>query len=238
MICVFDVETTGFYPAIDKIIDIATVHLNDFLGVEAIYSAFTNPWDGPPEIPEKITKLTGIRPQHLINAPGPAKTIHNFINNKKPKFLVAHNAEFDMGFIGRHLRPDLKPSVVCTVKTWREIRPELENHKLSTLCKTLELSPNDIHSTFDISSDWEGEHRALPDALRAAALFSKAVKIHGGNIERFWSWYCSIPTRMPFGKYKGEPIQNIPSGYLGWVMNNSSRADLRAEINKELEARK
>jgi hypothetical protein len=45
--------------------------------------------------------------------------------------------------------------------------------------------------------------------------------------------------RMPFGKYKGEPLGEIPSGYLNWALQNCRNLDpwLRVAIRRELERR-
>ena len=38
---------------------------------------------------------------------------------------------------------------------------------------------------------------------------------------------------MPFGKYKGEPLDEIPSDYLEWALEN---CDLRPALQAEMEA--
>lgn len=46
--------------------------------------------------------------------------------------------------------------------------------------------------------------------------------------------------KMPFGKYRDEPLEEIPTGYLEWVVRNCTRIDpwLRRLIDVELEERK
>jgi|SRR5579871_626496 len=44
---------------------------------------------------------------------------------------------------------------------------------------------------------------------------------------------------MPFGKYRGEPLSEIPTGYLRWVLDTCElrSEDLRDAIEEELESR-
>jgi uncharacterized protein (DUF3820 family) len=41
------------------------------------------------------------------------------------------------------------------------------------------------------------------------------------------------PMKMPFGKYKGEPVEDIPADYLEWALEN---CDLRPALQVEMEA--
>ena len=41
--------------------------------------------------------------------------------------------------------------------------------------------------------------------------------------------------KMPFGKYKGVKIENIPSDYLEWILENVTLRDtLQDEINAQI----
>lgn len=43
---------------------------------------------------------------------------------------------------------------------------------------------------------------------------------------------------MPFGKYAGEPLSEIPSGYLHWLLTDCELdEDLYADVETELENR-
>lgn len=42
-----------------------------------------------------------------------------------------------------------------------------------------------------------------------------------------------IPMKMPFGKYKGEPVEDLPIDYIEWCLEN---VNLRPELQKEMEA--
>jgi hypothetical protein len=43
---------------------------------------------------------------------------------------------------------------------------------------------------------------------------------------------------MPFGKYKGQQVEDIPDGYLRWALENCNlTADLQKEMEDQLGAR-
>jgi hypothetical protein len=43
---------------------------------------------------------------------------------------------------------------------------------------------------------------------------------------------------MPFGKHRGRPIEDIPTGYLQWLLTISVLPDLQYAVEEELSARK
>ena len=81
---VFDIETTGFGPAKDKIIEIGAVKVVDGKIVDK-YSTFINP-EVP--IPFEIEKLTGITDEMVLPAPTIDKVLPEFLENTS---FVNHN---------------------------------------------------------------------------------------------------------------------------------------------------
>ena len=101
---VFDLETTGFSPAKDEIIEIAARVLG---GSGATFQSFAKPLAG--KIPARITKLTGITDEHVEAAPPPSDAVRAFLSWVRlrcapPVTLVGHNAiAFDKRFIEEQL---------------------------------------------------------------------------------------------------------------------------------------
>lgn len=92
---VFDLETTGFNPDKNKIIEIGAVKIS---GGEIVgrFSEFVNPRE---PIPFRITELTSIRDDMVIDAPSIEEILPRFMEFCQGAIMVAHNADFDMSFI-------------------------------------------------------------------------------------------------------------------------------------------
>lgn len=97
----FDVETTGFDPKEDRIIELACVKVSADGSTEE-FDSFIRPDDGR-EIPEKITQITGITGLDVYagNSISEEEMITRFTELMKngKTLLVAHNAQFDLNFI-------------------------------------------------------------------------------------------------------------------------------------------
>lgn len=97
---VFDIETTGLSVNFDKIIEIAAVKIKNNQ-IVAEYQTYVNP-----EIPisELTTKITSIKNNDVALAPKIDEAIVEFKEFLKDTICVAHNAQFDMGFINKVLK--------------------------------------------------------------------------------------------------------------------------------------
>lgn len=157
---VVDVETTGFSNVSDRIIEVAAVKcVND--EIVDRFSTLINPGRF---IPAKITRLTGIANSDVVDAPPFSQIADGLMNFIGTQPVVAHNASFDARFLANELSRagyafDFK--YIDTLQLARKAFPELENHKLKTLIKALDLSPLDH------------QHRALADAEVCHTLFQR-----------------------------------------------------------------
>jgi len=162
---VFDIETTGFSPVNNRIIEIGAVKVS---GGEVTdrFSAFVNPQT---PIPFEIEKLTGIRDDMVAEAPLIEEVLPEFLSFCEGCVLVAHNANFDMSFImenaGR-LKLPTEYTYVDTVGIARVLLPNQSKHTLDAVAKTLNIS-------------LENHHRAVDDAECTAWIFVKFIKMLG-----------------------------------------------------------
>ena len=93
---VVDVETTGWTPAESGITEIGAVRVRRG-EIVAEFTSLVNP--GAP-VPEAITELTGISDQMLALAPPVAAVLPGLLAFADGCVLTAHNAQFDVGFLG------------------------------------------------------------------------------------------------------------------------------------------
>ena len=163
-IVVVDIETTGFIPGRDELLEIGAVRVKDNMVVDE-FQTFVRPTK---EIPHNIQQLTGILPNMVQDAPEPAEALRKLISFAGDAIWSAHNASFDMGFISygirRYLEGELDPSVLDTLGLVRALWPEWKNHKLGTATKEL-----GIHL--------ENHHRAIDDARATGEILIKALKL-------------------------------------------------------------
>ncbi len=158
---VFDIETTGFSPIHNRIIEIGAVKIENG-EVTGKFSTFVNP-DVP--IPFEIEKLTGINDEMVIGAPMIEQVLPQFMEFCQGAVLVAHNANFDMGFIMENAARLGLPrdfTYVDTVGIARLLLPHQAKHTLDAVAKTLGIS-------------LENHHRAVDDAQATAEIFVKFI---------------------------------------------------------------
>lgn len=156
---VFDIETTGFSRFQDRIIEIGAVRYEDGERIES-FSEFVDPGR---RIPEHITELTGITDTMVEGADPIDQVLQRFLDFSKGTILVAHNAEFDMGFIRENafqMQVELKNPYIDTLAFARALYPDLKNHKLNTLTKEFRVK-------------LDNHHRAIDDAEATGQVFMK-----------------------------------------------------------------
>ena len=98
---VFDLETTGFSPEANRIIEIGAVKVEKGKITDR-FSTFVNP---QVPIPFKIEELTHINDNMVLDAPVIEKILPEFMEFCQGCAMVAHNAAFDMSFYRRKLPP-------------------------------------------------------------------------------------------------------------------------------------
>ena len=160
---VFDIETTGFSPVNNRIIEIGAVKVCSGEVVDR-FSTFINP---QVPIPFEIEKLTGIRDDMVMEAPLIEEVLPKFLEFCEGCVLVAHNANFDMSFImenSRRLGLPTEYTYVDTVGIARVLLPNQAKHTLDAVAKTLDIS-------------LENHHRAVDDAECTAWIFVKFIKM-------------------------------------------------------------
>jgi DNA polymerase-3 subunit epsilon len=159
MFAIVDIETTGGSHERDRITEIAIL-VHDGLTVVDSYSTLINP---ERTIPDYITRITRITNEMVKDAPKFYEVARKIVELTEGKIFVAHNVNFDYGFIEREFRSlgyKWKREKLCTVKLSRKLLPKRVSYSLGRLCESLGI---------EIATDVR--HRALGDAAATAKLF-------------------------------------------------------------------
>ena len=160
---VFDIETTGFSPVANRIIEIGAVKVDKGQVVDR-FSVFVNP-EVP--IPFEIEKLTGINDSMVMEAETIETMLPQFLDFVGDAVLVAHNANFDVSFIKENAKRQQLPvdfTYVDTVGIARMLLTGQAKYTLDAVAKTLKIS-------------LENHHRAVDDAECTAEIFMKFIEM-------------------------------------------------------------
>ena len=186
--CVLDLETTGGNRNEDMITEVGAVKVRggECLGT---FQTLVNPGRA---IPPKISVLTGLTDVLVAPAPRIEAVLPSLLSFLGDAVLVAHNAQFDVGFIRAALRraqrPEWNGTVVDTVHLARRlVRDEVPNCKLGTLASRLRL-------------DHQPSHRALDDALATTDLLHLLIERASGL------GVLGLDDLVALGKIGGHPM--------------------------------
>ncbi len=160
----FDFETTGIDPVEGRIIECGAVRFT----VDGVLSTFHSLIKPDVPIPVEATRVHGITEQDVADAPPETVVIESFLHYLEGSILVAHNANFDVGFLHGALTRigragELTNLVLDTLFIARKAFPRLKSYKLSELQKELLLTKKQ-------------SHRALDDAYTCMEVFMAAVE--------------------------------------------------------------
>jgi len=165
----FDLETTGLSPINDAIIEIGALKVHNSQQVDR-FKTFVHPERVIPEENIKIHKITN---EMVADAPKLRDVLPDFLKFCGDLPLIAHNAQFDIGFIAHgihNLKLNFPNSTVydsCRFirqmylknkKSEPENQKRPENFKLATLAEYFSIN-NESH------------HRALDDANTCMKVF-------------------------------------------------------------------
>ncbi len=161
---VFDIETTGLSVQNCKITEIGAVKIKN----GEIIDTFNTFVDPEIPIPEEIVELTSITDDMVKGAPKVSEALEMFFKfiDGDRKLLVAHNADFDTGFIRYNAKEcglSFNNPYLDTVALSRYINPTLKKHKLDILAEYYRLG------------DFN-HHRACDDAAMLAAIYFKMIQ--------------------------------------------------------------
>ena len=158
----FDLETTGLSSRTDTIIEIGAVIMKEGREVDR-FQTFVAPGR---KLDPKIIELTGITDNMLLGAPTIEEVLPKFLEFVGDRVLVAHNSDFDTGFIRAACSKLGLPynfTAADTLILSQNLLPQLNKFKLDIVANALSL-PDFNH------------HRAADDAVICGSIMARLLK--------------------------------------------------------------
>ncbi len=169
--CVLDLETTGISFRTEKITEVGIIKIKNGEVLDE-FECFVNP-EKP--IPEAVVEVTHITDDMVKDAETIDKVIPKIIDFIGDSILVAHNADFDIGFLKHNFAEygySLENTYIDTLRLAKVIFPEFKKYKLGIIADNLDIK-------VDVA------HRALDDVKTLVEVFKimlEKIKEKGGKI--------------------------------------------------------
>ncbi len=169
--CVLDLETTGISFRTEKITEVGIIKIKNGEVIDE-FECFVNP-EKP--IPQQVVEVTHITDEMVKDAETIEKVIPKIIDFIGDSILVAHNADFDIGFLKHNFAGygyTLENTYIDTLRLAKVIFPDFKKYKLGIIADNLDIKV-------------EVAHRALDDVKTLVAVFNimlDKIKEKGGKI--------------------------------------------------------
>lgn len=209
---VTDTETTGLDHEKDGIVEIAgCARDGDAL---LFYESFCNP-----TVPISVEAMAThhITEDMIVGKISPREAVTGMmqkLSTDEPGVLVAHNAAFDRGFIGKlSLKLSDQSRWICTYRCAMHLWPDAPGHSNQVLRYWLKVKPELPPGLYP--------HRALYDVMVTEAILQEMLKTKSLEELIDLSQKPVLLSKVRFGKYKGMLWKEVPSDYLRWILKQS-----------------
>jgi exodeoxyribonuclease X len=128
-------------------------------------------------------------------------------------YWIGHNIDYDWSTLGK---PEVKRIDTCAL--CRSLFPEFDSYSLGALIYALNPDPAEARRML------KDAHTAEADILNTDWLLQVILKHPMLKDQRTYSALYAlseaarIPKRMPFGKHKDTPINELPYDYVQWLL--------------------
>ena len=146
--CVLDLETTGFSFRTEKITEVGIMKIKNGEILDK-FSCFVNP-EKP--IPERVVEVTNITDDMVKDAETIDKVMPRILEFVGDSVLVAHNADFDIGFLkynAKQLGLTLDNTYIDTLRLSKDLFPDFKKYKLGLIAEKLGIKVEVAHRALD-----------------------------------------------------------------------------------------
>ncbi len=196
MFAVVDIETTGSYARGNGMTEIA-IFITDGQKITQQYSTLLNPQQ---PIPYHIQRLTGINDNMVADAPSFAEKAEEIRSILGDHIFVAHNVNFDLGFVQaafKEIGVEYRPRRLCTVRYARRVMPGLKSYSLANLCKHFNYKNEQAHRA---AADTEVTSKILIQLLKQdlEGQWQNMIKQNKGEL--------NLPANLPAKEFHDLPM--------------------------------
>lgn len=146
--CVLDIETTGLSFRTEKITELgAVIYKNGEIIDE--FECFVNP-EKP--IPAEVVEVTHITDDMVKDAETIETILPKFLEFIGDRVIVAHNADFDVGFIkynAEKLGIKVENTYIDTLRLAKDLFPDYKKYKLGIIAEKLGIKVDVAHRALD-----------------------------------------------------------------------------------------
>ena len=166
--CVLDLETTGFSATTEKITEIGVMKVKEGEVIDE-FSCFVNPQK---HIPERVTQVTNITDEMVKDAETIDKVfpkLLEFLGDDKETVIVAHNANFDVGFLKQNAKVlgyDFDYTYLDTLSLAKDLFPDYKKYKLGKIAEKLGIKVEVAHRALDDVDTTVKVFRVMVDMLK------------------------------------------------------------------------
>ena len=163
--CVLDLETTGLSFRTEKITEIGVMKVKSGEVLEE-FSCFVNP-EKP--IPQKVVEVTNITDDMVKDAETIDVVMPKLLDFLGDSVLVAHNADFDIGFLkynAKELGYELNNTYLDTLRLAKDLFPDYKKYKLGIIAENLGIKVEVAHRALDDVDTTVKVFRVMLDMLR------------------------------------------------------------------------
>ena len=146
--CVLDLETTGFSATNEKITEIGVMKYKNGEVIDE-FSTFVNP---EKHIPQRVTEVTNITDDMVKDAKTIDKVFPELLEFLEDSVIVAHNANFDVGFLKQNAKVlgyDFDYTYLDTLSLAKDLFPEYKKYKLGKIADNLGIKVEVAHRALD-----------------------------------------------------------------------------------------
>ena len=146
--CVLDLETTGFSFRTEKITEVGIMKVKNGEVIDE-FSCFVNP-EKP--IPQRVVEVTNITDDMVKDAETIDKVMPKILEFVGDSVLVAHNADFDIGFLkynANELGLRLDNTYLDTLRLAKDLFPDYKKYKLGKIAENLGIKVEVAHRALD-----------------------------------------------------------------------------------------